>query len=37
MPFSILYVCTGNICRSPFAELLTRARLDGALGLAPTT
>jgi len=32
MPFSILYVCTGNICRSPFAELLTRALLDAALG-----
>ncbi|MDQ3629591.1 MAG: hypothetical protein M3419_12430 [Actinomycetota bacterium] len=32
MPFSILYVCTGNICRSPFAQLLTRARLDAALG-----
>ncbi|MGQ0844937.1 MAG: arsenate reductase/protein-tyrosine-phosphatase family protein [Sporichthyaceae bacterium] len=22
--FSILFVCTGNICRSPFAEILTR-------------
>ncbi len=22
--FSILFVCTGNICRSPFAEVLTR-------------
>lgn len=25
--FSLLFVCTGNICRSPFAELLLRARL----------
>jgi len=32
MPFSILYVCTGNICRSPLAERLLRARLDAALG-----
>lgn len=32
VPFSILYVCTGNVCRSPFAELLTRARLAAALG-----
>jgi len=28
-PFSILTVCTGNICRSPLAEQLLRARLDG--------
>lgn len=26
---SVLFVCTGNICRSPFAELLLRARLPG--------
>lgn len=26
-PFSILTVCTGNICRSPIAEQLLRARL----------
>lgn len=32
MPFSILYVCTGNICRSPLAERLLRVRLDAALG-----
>lgn len=32
MAFSILYVCTGNICRSPLAERLLRARLDTALG-----
>jgi protein-tyrosine phosphatase len=26
--FGVLFVCTGNICRSPAAELLFRARLD---------
>ena len=26
-PFSILTVCTGNVCRSPLAEQLLRARL----------
>lgn len=30
MPFSILTVCTGNICRSPLAEQLLRARLEAA-------
>jgi protein-tyrosine phosphatase len=30
--FSILFVCTGNICRSPFAEILTRHLLVGRLG-----
>ena len=29
---TILFVCTGNICRSPLAERLTRARLATALG-----
>lgn len=29
-PFSILTVCTGNICRSPLAEQLLRARLAEA-------
>lgn len=29
---TILIVCTGNICRSPFAERLGRAYLDAALG-----
>jgi protein-tyrosine phosphatase len=28
----ILFVCTGNICRSPVGERLTRAFLDDALG-----
>ncbi|SFF61624.1 protein-tyrosine phosphatase [Blastococcus tunisiensis] len=28
----ILFVCTGNICRSPMGERLTRAHLDDALG-----
>ena len=23
-PFRLLFVCTGNICRSPFAEIITR-------------
>jgi len=30
--FRILFVCTGNICRSPFAEILTRHLLIGKLG-----
>ncbi|RNE62594.1 arsenate reductase/protein-tyrosine-phosphatase family protein [Cryobacterium tepidiphilum] len=28
--FSVLTVCTGNICRSPLAEQLLRARLEAA-------
>ncbi|MGY1802940.1 hypothetical protein ACI78T_06640 [Blastococcus sp. SYSU D00922] len=31
-PFRILLVCTGNICRSAFAERLGRAWLDETLG-----
>lgn len=31
--FEILTVCTGNICRSPLAELLLRQRLEGLPGL----
>lgn len=30
MRFSVLFVCTGNICRSPAAELLFRARAGSA-------
>jgi protein-tyrosine-phosphatase len=32
--FRILVVCVGNLCRSPLAERLIRARLDAALGSA---
>jgi protein-tyrosine-phosphatase len=28
VPFRVLHVCTGNICRSPMAELLMRRMLD---------
>jgi protein-tyrosine phosphatase len=31
--FSIMFVCTGNICRSPVAERLLTARLSGAVDL----
>ncbi|TFV75018.1 hypothetical protein E4P39_11200 [Blastococcus sp. CT_GayMR19] len=31
-PFTVLFVCTGNICRSPIAERVTRSYLDAALG-----
>src|SRR5918997_4179709 len=30
--FTVLFVCTGNICRSALAERLGRAYLDEALG-----
>jgi protein-tyrosine phosphatase len=30
--FRLLFVCTGNICRSPFAEMITRHLLIGRLG-----
>lgn len=29
--FTVLFVCTGNICRSPFAEILTRHLIGEAL------
>lgn len=29
MTFAVLFVCTGNICRSPMGERLFRARTDG--------
>lgn len=32
--FGVLFVCTGNICRSPIAERLLRSRLDGVAGAA---
>ena len=31
-PFRVLYVCTGNICRSPLAERLARQELERRLG-----
>jgi protein-tyrosine phosphatase len=31
--FTVLTVCTGNICRSPFAERYLRAQLDGVPGI----
>lgn len=38
VPFAVLYVCTGNVCRSPMAELLMRAwgnpRADLVVGSA---
>lgn len=30
--FRLLYVCTGNLCRSPFAEILTGHLLSARLG-----
>lgn len=30
--FRLLFVCTGNICRSPFAEILSRHLIRGRLG-----
>jgi protein-tyrosine phosphatase len=35
--FSVLFVCTGNICRSPMAERLFRVRVDPALPTAATS
>lgn len=29
-PISILFVCTGNICRSPLAEVIARKMFEGA-------
>ena len=31
---SVLFVCTANICRSAYAELVTAARVDGRLEVA---
>ena len=33
VPYRVCFVCTGNICRSPMAEVVLRARLEEA-GLA---
>ncbi len=33
MSFTVLFVCTGNICRSPMAERLFQARTDPAVGV----
>ena len=30
--FSVLFVCTGNVCRSPVAELVTRRLLADKFG-----
>jgi protein-tyrosine phosphatase len=30
MTFSVCFVCTGNICRSPMAESVFRARVEGS-------
>lgn len=34
-PRSILFICKGNICRSPFAERLAKKMFDGVLGHGP--
>ena len=31
-PFTVLFVCVGNVCRSPLAERLLRERLSDQLG-----
>src|SRR4051794_4087742 len=31
-PFRVLFVCTGNICRSPMGQAMLASRLRGALG-----
>ena len=35
--FGVLFVCTGNICRSPTAEALARRELAGHPALVRTT
>jgi len=35
--YRILFVCTGNVCRSPMAEGLFRAMLAESLAIDPTT
>ncbi|MBL0887527.1 arsenate reductase/protein-tyrosine-phosphatase family protein [Myceligenerans indicum] len=34
MPYNVLTVCTGNICRSPAAEALLSSHLDGSVRVA---
>ncbi|WP_347059011.1 hypothetical protein ABC795_01320 [Blastococcus sp. HT6-30] len=36
-PFTVLFVCTGNVCRSALAEQLGRAYLDDTLGAEAAT
>ena len=36
-PFRVLFVCTGNICRSPMAQTMLRHRLRERLGEAAQT
>src|SRR3954447_10202641 len=33
-PFRVLFVCTGNICRSPMGQVMLTSRLRAALGPA---
>lgn len=37
MTFSVLFVCTGNICRSPLAERLFVARIDPSAPVQPSS
>src|SRR5690349_413354 len=32
MAYEVLFVCTGNVCRSPAAERLFRRAVDGSVG-----
>lgn len=36
-PLRVVFVCQGNICRSPFAAALLRARLAGTPGIVVTS
>jgi protein-tyrosine phosphatase len=37
MDFTVLFVCTGNICRSPLGERLLESRLDGSVPIRVTS